>query len=149
MKFFKHPGNLIILGFVFFALSMLFLAYKSMQVKFDMAVEGDYYQKEAGFNHQLEAQKNGNDLGTSFNFKRDGNKLTLSLPNEMSNQLEQGTVEFYCLSDSKNDTKQLLKKQAIGTYIYDRATVAPGKNYIVKISFSASGQDYYKEFRLL
>ncbi|HRP90598.1 MAG TPA: FixH family protein [Edaphocola sp.] len=149
IKFFKNPGNVIISGFVFFALAMLFLVWKSMQVKFDMAVEGDYYQKEQSYNHQLEAQKNGEDLGVAFNFKTDGNKLTLHIPENLSNSLENGTVEFYCLSDSKNDTKQLIQKQPSGTFIFDRSTVAPGKNYIVKVLFSISGKDYYKEFKML
>ena len=108
IKFFKNPGNVIISGFVFFALAMLFLVWKSMQVKFDMAVEGDYYQKEQSYNHQLEAQKNGEDLGVAFNFKTDGNKLTLHIPENLSNSLENGTVEFYCLSD-----QQLLPEKII------------------------------------
>lgn len=148
IKFLTHPGNLIILGFVLFAVWMVYFSWKTSQVKFEMAVEGDYYQLEKDFDKRLVAEKRAAALGTNFNFKKDGNKLMLNMPVTVSSNLDAGTIEFFCLSDSKFDTRQSLTKNDNGTYFYERSVVAPGHNYIVKVSFNSEGKDYYKEFKM-
>lgn len=149
MKALRHPGNLIIIGFVLAALTLLGLVFASFRIEYDMAVEGDYYQLEHDFNNQLAAERSGYALGKEFNFMAQDNKLTLSIPRNLSAQLDKGKVVFYCLSNSKEDTEHRLVKNADGTYLFDRSTVAPGHNYIVKVSFTAGGKDYYREFKML
>lgn len=148
IKFLSHPGNLIIVGFVIFAVWMVYFSWKTSQVKFEMAVEGDYYQLEKDFNKRLEAEKRAKDLGLDLNFKGSGNKVTLNIPADVSSNIDAGTIEFLCLADSKSDTRQKLGSSNSGTYLFERSVVAPGHNYIVKVSFSSSGKDYYKEFKL-
>lgn len=148
IKFLKHPGNLIIIGFVVFAIWMVYFSWKTSQVKFEMAVEGDYYELEKDFNKRLKAEKLAEALGSEFNFKKDGNKLTLNMPKNISSTIETGTIEFFCLSDSKKDTRQKLQKNESGMFLFDRTVVAPGHNYIVKVFFSSAGKDYYKEFKM-
>lgn len=148
LKLLKHPGNLIITGFIIFAVWMIYFSWKTSQVKFEMAVEGDYYQLEKDYNKKIEAKQNAESLGNAFNFKKDGNKLTLNIPAELSPNLSTGSVEFFCLSDSKFDTRQKLTKNKDGIYVFDRTIVAPGHNYIVKVSFNSYNKNYYKEFNL-
>lgn len=149
MKFFKNGGNLIILGFVTCAVGMIFLAYKSMQVKFDMAVEGDYYYEELKFDDVLKAKQNANQLEDELSFNHSQEKLVLTIPHELSEHIEKGMIEFYCVSDSQNDTHQSIVKNNDGIYYFNRSKVAPGKNYLVKLSFTADGTEYYKEFTML
>jgi len=148
MKALKHPGNLILIGFVVMALGLLSLVYMATQVKFDMAVEGDYYQQEVAYDKKLVAENTAKTLGENFSFKAEGSKLSLNLPVTISAGIENGLAEFFCLSDAGKDTKQVLQKNADGLYVFNKETVAPGHNYIVKISFSAQGKEYYKEFKL-
>lgn len=148
MKALKHPGNLILIGFVVMALGLLSLVYMATQVKFDMAVEGDYYQQEVSYDKQLAAEHTAKALGDSFSFKAEGSKLSLNLPARLTAGIENGRAEFFCLSDAGKDTKQTLQKNPDGLYVFNKETVAPGHNYIVKVSFSAAGKEYYKEFRL-
>lgn len=148
MKALKHPGNLILMGFVVMALGLLSLVYMATQVKFDMAVEGDYYQQEVTYNQKLEAEHTARELGDQFSFTAEGSKLNLSLPASLSAVMENGVAEFFCLSDARYDTRQVLQKNADGVYFFNKETVAPGHNYIVKVSFTAAGKAYYKEFRL-
>lgn len=148
MKALKHPGNLIIMGFVVLALGLLSLVYASTQVKFEMAVEGDYYQQEMAYNDQLKAEQSAMAFGKAIDFKPEGAKLTLLLPAALSSQIEQGKVSFFCLSASKFDTEQQLAMSADGMYLFDRATVAPGHNYLVKVAFKSNGKDYYREFKM-
>lgn len=147
-KFLKHPGNLIIIGFVLFAVWMVYFSWKTSQVKFEMAVEGDYYQLEKDFDKRLDAERNAEKLGKQLEFRKDGSKLTLILPASVSSKMDRGAIEFFCLSDSKSDSRQLLQRNTDGNYVYDRSEVAPGHNYIVKVSFSAAGKDYYREFKM-
>lgn len=149
MKLLQNTGNIIILGFIITALSMIGLALKATQVKFDMATMGDYYQEEVLFNEQLLAKQAANELGNDFNFNVEGNKLTLKLPNYISKAITKGKVQFYCLSNSINDSQQGLDASSDGIYIFDKSKVAKGNNYIVKVSFSANGKDFYKEFKYL
>lgn len=148
MKALKHPGNLIIIGFIVMALGLLSLVYMATRVKFDMAVEGDYYQQEVSYDKKLAAEHLAKELGDSFNFKAEGAKLSLNVPAALSAGIENGRAEFFCLSDAGKDTKQVLQKNSDGLYVFNKTAVAPGHNYIVKVSFSASGKEYYKEFRL-
>lgn len=148
IKFLKHPGNLIIVGFVLFAVWMVYFSWKTSQVKFEMAVDGDYYQLEKDYDKKIEAESLANQFGNQFSFKKNGNKLTVQIPSELSSNLENGIIEFFCLSDSKSDTRQKLQKNSDGIYVFNRETVAPGHNYIVKISLNSSGKNYYKEFKL-
>jgi hypothetical protein len=148
MKALKHPGNLIIIGFVCCAVALLSLVYATTKVNFDMAVEGDYYQQEVAYNQQLIAEKRASAFGTAFNFTATGNKLKLELPSDLSTNLSKGVVEFYCLSDSKKDTRQHLPASADGVYIFDRSNVAAGKNYLVKVNFESQGKTYYKSFSM-
>lgn len=148
MKTLKHPGNLIIIGFVVMALGLLGLVYAATQVKFEMAVEGDYYQQEVNYNEQLTAENTARKLGESFSFLPEGKKFRLNIPSDLSSVLEHGKVSFFCLSAAEFDTEQGLVKNADGVYLFDRATVAPGHNYIVKVAFKAKGKDHYKEFRI-
>ncbi|RYD99585.1 MAG: hypothetical protein EOP54_03675 [Sphingobacteriales bacterium] len=148
MKALRHPGNLILAGFVVMALGLLSLVYMATRVKFDMAVEGDYYQQEVNYDKKLAAEHTAKALGDNFSFKAEGSKLSLNLPAVLSAGIQNGWAEFFCLSDAGKDTKQALQKNADGLYVFNKETVAPGHNYIVKVSFSARGKDYYKEFRL-
>lgn len=149
IKFLSHSGNLILLGFGIAACSMIFLAVKTLNVSYEMAVEGDYFELEKEYDNLLEAKHMAGNLGKGFNLKKDGNKLMLNIPAEVSSKLEKGTVEFFCLSDKTKDTKQNLQKTEDGSYRFDRSVVAPGHNYVVKVSFNSSGVDYYKEFKLM
>lgn len=148
LKALKHPGNLIILGFIIMALAMLTLVYKSTQVKFDLAVEGDYYKEEVAFNDQIVAQQNALDYGKELDFIPAGSKLTLHVPTELSSKIENGTITFYCLANSKLDKTMPLASNNDGLYLFDRKAVASGHNYIVKVKFIANGTPYYKEFKL-
>lgn len=148
MKTLKHPGNLILIGFVVMALGLLSLVYMATRVKFEMAVEGDYYQQEVSYDKKLVAEHRAKELGDSFSFKTEGAKLSLNLPATLSTGMENGLAEFFCLSDAGKDTRQTLQKNPDGLYVFNKEKVAPGHNYIVKVSFSAKGKDYYKEFRL-
>lgn len=147
-QFFSNTGNLIILGFITAAVGMLFLAYKASTIKFDMVVKGDYYQLEVNYNDFLLAKNNGRQIGDDFNFKVNGDQLILNIPDEMSQNLTEGFIEFYCVSNSEHDYIQKLNEKSNGTYLFNRSEIAKGQNYLVKVSFKVDEKEFYKEFRM-
>lgn len=143
-----HTGNIIIAAFVIAALSMIYLAYLTTTVHFDLAVEGDYYAKEVELNDRNKARKMSLTLGKDFEVKEDATNVHLSLPPRISNNIQNGKVEFYCYSDSKNDKLGALESTADGHYTFAKSEYMPGKNYNIIVSFEANGNSYYKEVRL-
>lgn len=127
---------------------MLFLAYKASTINFDLVVEGDYYRAETMFNDLLIAKGNAEALGDEFDLNVEGDKLTLVVPKNLSENLEEGSIEFYCVSDKTDDRYELLSKNNNGVYYFNRQTVAPGKNYLVKVGFKSEGKEYFKEFTM-
>src|SRR5690606_7045237 len=142
-----HAGNLIIIGFVCCALGMLFLAYKTTTVTYDLSVEGDYYAMETSMNQQHDAQRNSISLGNDFKLYQTADSIYITLPPRISRQIHDGNVSFYCYSNAKQDARAALEATAEGIYAFDKDTYMKGNNYNVKVSFEAGGKKYYKESR--
>lgn len=143
-----HTGNIIITGFVICALGMLFLAYKTTQVHFDLSTTEDPYSKEVEFNQKLLAQKNIQALGNTFSMKPDSVAVTIQIPSDISRKITEGTVEFYCYSNSKLDKTTAITSSQDGTYTFKRSEFMTGNNYNIKISFTAGGVEYYNEMKV-
>src|SRR5690606_2986801 len=114
-----------------------------------MVVSGDYYTKEVGLNQHLKAQQKGNTIQNELSFTNDLENFHLSIPPRLSNQLESGTLTFYCISNAKLDVQNQLQKNTDGRYTFPKNTVTPGKNYKVKLEFTSNNIGYYKEFDLI
>ncbi|MCO5268057.1 MAG: FixH family protein [Brumimicrobium sp.] len=148
MKFFKNTGNLLILGFVLAALGMIYMAYVATTVKYEMAVEGDYYQEETKFNNVLEAKKNASYFGDDFRIEEKDSKVIIIIPALISESIEEGSVQFYCVSDKSKDSRRKLSQNDTGIYQFNRQEVASGHNYLVRVSFKSFNKEYYKEFQM-
>jgi len=140
-----HAGNLIIAGFVIAALSMLALVYKTSKVDFDLSTQEDPYSKEIEFNQQLIAQKNSVSLGENFKIEADSDKITVILPQNVSQQIKKGRIEFYCYSNSQMDTTVQLVSNTTGIYNFNRDLYMKGKNYKVKVWVETPDDEFYKE----
>jgi hypothetical protein len=143
-----HSGNLIIAGFILAAVSMLYLAYLTTTVHFDLSTQGDYYTAETQVNDEIKAKKQSSLLGNDFLVKENEDGIIISLPPRISSKIQSGKVDFYCYSDSKNDKQAILEANAEGIFSFAKNEYMPGHNYNVKISFVADGIDYYKEVRI-
>lgn len=140
-----HAGNVIIIGFVLAACSMLWLAYQTTKVHFDMSTTGDYYQAESLVNADLLAQKHGQHLGDDFKIIDKEGKISVQIAPRLSNQLEKGNISFYCYSDSRLDTTLVLTASKDGVYVFDKSEIMPGKNYKVNVSFQSNQIPYAKQ----
>lgn len=140
-----HSGNLIIIGFTCCALAMIYLAYLTTTVQYDMVVDGDYYKKEIQVNELHVAQNNAAELGEGFKLYETNDSIVLSLPPRFTNDLSEGRIYFYCLSNAANDVELELLPSSDGHYSFNKNQVMKGKNYKVKVSFNSQGKMYFKE----
>lgn len=143
-----HSGNLIIIGFILCAASMLYLAYLTTTVNFDMSVTGDYYAIEKEVNEIHTAKRNSAALGKSFTIYEKDDTILISIPPRISSKITNGMVKFYCISDSNEDTNATIYSSPDGLYSFDKKKYMRGNNYKVKVTFEADGIKYYKEILL-
>jgi nitrogen fixation protein FixH len=139
-----HSGNIIIAGFGMMILFMCFLVYKSMHNETQM-VSDNYYESELKFQDNINAAKNADAYGTAFSFSLDGNILHFQIPSELNAVMQDAVLNVYCISNKAEDKKLNFKKEATARYSID-ASAWKKLSYTAKLSFTANGKSYYKEF---
>lgn len=140
---FTHAGNLIIGGFVIMVLMMSYLIFKCTQQDFQMVAD-DYYAQELVFQQKIDATANATPYGEGFKVYHQADKVLLQLPQELSQQLDKGSVTFYCASDGHQDRTFEVAASNSGEYAF-ATTDWKKTGYKVRVSLSAYGKDYYRE----
>lgn len=140
-----HPGNLILAGFVLAVIAMSLMVYKVMQQNLSMVTD-NYYEKEATFQTQIDAEKNAASFGAEYSLALEGEKLLLKTPASIASNLDSGRVWLYCPSDIKKDRNFVLGKSPDGAYRLDPSSAAG--QFIAKVSMYAAGKSYYKELKI-
>lgn len=107
-------------------------------------VSRNYYEQELVYQQKLDAIAQTADFERAFHISGNGTMVQLQLPPALSAQISKGQVYFYCPSSERADRKENLDANPGGLYTFERAQL-PGAAYIVKVSFTAGGRDYYKE----
>ena len=146
IKNLSHPGNILLAGFGLMLLMMGVLVYASIRQDIPL-VSKQYYEQELVYEQKMEAGSNAAVYSQAFQVQVSGNELVLSLPSELTQQMEDGIAWFYCPSSERMDRKLKLEASANGQYLFNRHQL-PGKGYLLKLSFSTNGKQYYKEFNL-
>ncbi len=141
---FTHTGNLLIAGFIGMLIMMSVLIYLCVKQDFSL-VSKDYYEQELVYQQKIDATKNAGDLAISLD-KADGTIL-LHIPDELSSQITNGKVHFYCPANDKLDRVKTISSSADGVYRFEAKDLS-NTAYIVKLSFDAKGKSYYKELPL-
>lgn len=141
-----HSGNILLIGFGGMLIMMSVLVYLSVKQEIPM-VSKNYYEQELVYQQRLDAMNNTNTYDRQFHIAQEDNIINLQLPTELSRNISEGTVYFYCPAQESMDRQVPLPAQADGKYTFDRHNL-PGAAYVVKISFRANGRDYYKELKL-
>jgi nitrogen fixation protein FixH len=143
---FRHPGNILLTGFGLMLLMIGALVYFSVRQDIPL-VSKQYYEQELVYQQKIDASSNAAAYGTSFQVIPKDNQLQLLLPPELAQHLENGNAWFYCPASEHMDRKVALQASQNGRYVFDRERF-PGKGYLLKLSFTANGTSYYKEFNL-
>lgn len=140
-----HSGNILLAGFGGMIIMMSVLVYLSMKEDVTM-VSKNYYEQELVYQNKLDAAGNANKYPEDFTAKVSGEEVALNVPPTLSANITNGTVEFYCPSSDKWDKKYPIASAANGVYTF-RTSALEGPAYLVKLSFSVDGKDYYKQWK--
>lgn len=142
----RHPGNILLAGFGLMLLLMSGLVYLSIKQDIPL-VSKQYYEQELVYQQKIDASHNAAAYGTAFHIDLKDDQLQLTLPQKLAQQVTQSKAWFYCPANAEMDRSVTLQPSQNGQYVF-RRNEFPGKGYLLKLSFTANGKSYYKEFNL-
>jgi hypothetical protein len=140
---FLHSGNIILAGFGMMIIFMSYLVFRCINQPAEM-VNDNYYENELKYQDNINAKANGDMYLQSFAITKDGNKIRLNLPTELTNSFTKASINFYCVSDKSADIKMDLINSNDGIYYFD-ASAWKKSNYIAKVTIELGGKKYYHE----
>ena len=143
---FSHSGNIILAGFGMMIIFMSYLVFICINQPAEM-VNDNYYENELKYQDNINAKVNGDVYVQSFSITKDGNKIKLSLPAELSSKFTKASVNFYCVADKSADIKMVLQNSSDGIYYLD-ASSWKKLNFIAKISIVSGGKKYFHELTI-
>jgi hypothetical protein len=141
-----HSGNILIAGFVIMILGMSTLVYLTLKEDVSM-VSKNYYEQELIYDQKLKAMDNTLRYHQDFKISYKEQNIQLQIPQSLSQYIQEGKVHFYCPSNAAYDYTISIEASTNGVYSIPTAQLN-GHRYIVKISFTSDGNQYYKEMNL-
>lgn len=141
-----HSGNILLIGFGGMLVMMSVLVYLAMKQDVSM-VSKNYYEQEMVYQQKLDAIHNTGRYETGFSIITKGEVLLVQVPPDLSQELTEGSIYFYCPSNDKMDYRETLPANDNGAYSFSRALLK-GHGYLIKITLKAGGKDYYKELKI-
>lgn len=135
-------GWRIALLYIGFVIMMLVLVISSSKQKFDLVSE-DYYKDEIAYQQVLDGSKNQAALSSALLFGANDKTITITFPLEFAGKDIEGTINFYSAVDKRWDRTFNIRPVA-NTMAIDRRLLRH-TNYLVKLTYSVSGKNYYME----
>jgi hypothetical protein len=97
-------GHKLTIVFIAFAAFIFFLVYKTTQSHFDL-VSKDYYKDELAYQQVIDGTNLANKLSGGILVQQQKEQISIQFPQEMKQKKAEGTLFFYCSSDSRKDKK--------------------------------------------
>ncbi len=135
-------GTGIVIAFIIFVIFSLGTTIYLMNQKVDL-VEEDYYKKGIEYQKDIDVQKKSSELSEKVNFNFNGQYLTISFPDNFSDDKISGEILLYRPSDSGLDIKIPLSTDSL-TQIIPVSNLTKGF-WRIKLRWQYEGQDYYDE----
>lgn len=147
MKIHFSWGTGLLIFIILFILAVIgFFVFSSYQ-EF-ILVEEDYYEKEIGFQKQIDKMNRTAGLAEKVTFEQKENSLNLWFPRTYPLDSMKGTLHFYRPSDSRLDVFIPLQPDTSGLQRIDLEGLHPGK-FILKMNWEMNGYGYYQEHTLM
>jgi len=93
-------GQKMLISFIVFAMGIVYLAYRCMQVNTALVTK-EYYKDELKYQDVIDGTKMANALSGKIELIQNGESISVQLPAEMKNEKVSGNIWFYCASDVK------------------------------------------------
>ncbi len=136
-------GHKLTIVFIAFAAFIFFLIYKTTQSHFDL-VSKDYYKDELAYQQVIDGTNLANKLSSGIQVQQKKDQISIQFPQEMKQKKAEGTIFFYCSSDSRKDKKINIQLTEEAVQIIPAKDILPGK-YVLKINWKTDNQNYYNE----
>jgi hypothetical protein len=122
------------------------LVYASTRQHFDL-VSKNYYDAEIGYQKVIDAGKNQSALSSAINVHASATTVTMDLPSEFSSRQVSGDVVFYSPVNSEWDRN--FKISAANNSITIPRNALRNTRYVIKISCTVDGKNYYQESEIM
>ncbi|HOW24595.1 MAG TPA: FixH family protein [Bacteroidales bacterium] len=139
---FSWGTGLLIFIILFITAVIGFFVFSSYQ-EF-ILVEEDYYEKEIGFQQQIDKMNRTRLLAERIIIDQEGRFLTVNVPLTFLQDSVKGTLHFYRPSDARLDEFIPLLPDSSGVQQVDLENFKPGK-YILKMNWEMNSLSYYQE----
>jgi hypothetical protein len=136
-------GTKIVILYSGFVLLIVTLVWKSTHTKVDLVSE-DYYTQEVNFQKKLDAHTNSARLSHKPIAGITADAILVFFPQEFSGKGLSADVQLYNPSNAALDKSFTALGMRDGRIEIPRKDIVPA-SYIIKLSWSAEGRDYYEE----
>jgi len=113
----------------------------------DTMVSENYYEQELRFQDQINAAARAKISGATIVHDASVRKVNVRLPASPAAEKTSGTIEFYRPAAAELDRTFPLVLKADGTQSLDVSNLAAG-SWIVRLRWTAGGQDFYLEQKI-
>lgn len=137
-----HWGWRIAMLYGSFVVFILYMVYRSVQMKTDL-VTPDYYAEELKYQEHIDKVKRTSELSSSLQWQKTDKNISYTFPAEFVGKKINADVYFYCPSNIKKDTKLNLETTS-GQFTLDVTSLQKGF-YQMKINWKADDISYYNE----
>lgn len=139
----------VTLTLVFFFFGTIALIVMACRQRVDL-VTNNYYEDEIRYQKHIDRVERERHLETKATAAYDSatQRVTISLPLHPVPGQVQGQIQLYRPSDASADENYELKPDANGAQIIDASRLEQGL-WRVKVSWSASGEDYYFDQKII
>jgi hypothetical protein len=147
MRFGRNPWpiGIVLIFILFFAGVAAVIIIASRQS--DSLVSENYYERELKYQDQINAAARAKNAGAVVRLDAASGKILVTIPAEQVKQNLSGQMIFYRASSSEMDKEIKLQPDAGGLQAVDVSGLADGP-WLVRVRWSAGGQDYYLEQKI-
>lgn len=141
-------GTGILIFIVIFLISMLGIVYLSFQQNNEL-VEESYYPQGIEYQQQIDRMAKAHLLSAVIFAKQVDNEVVVAYPPEFRDLgFDKGEVYFYRPSSQSSDFREVMQPDTLLNQRFSLDKFQAGK-YIVKYSWTMSGEEYYDEQSLM
>lgn len=135
-------GYKLMIGFIAFVLFIGYLAYKSINTKYEL-VSKDYYKDELRYQEKIDGKANAAKI-SAVNFLQSDTTFTVVMPTEQKGKNLTGELWFYCPINEGYDKRIVLLVDSFNQQIISK-TQLHKTNYTLKFSWKQDSTNYYLE----
>lgn len=135
-------GYKLMIGFILFVLFIGYLAYRSINTKYEL-VSKDYYKEELRYQEKIDGRNNAAKI-SAVNFEQNAESIIVTMPQELKGKTLSGELWFYSSRDETRDKKIALKVDTANQQIISKNILYKTK-YLLKFTWKEGTTDYYLE----